>query len=69
MSRSKLRLRIAQTSHRPDHCDGALAIGKLAIPTGMRLNDAQVAARQRTSRVLHAAVFLLKVRWPTRSQR
>ena len=30
--------------YRPDHCDSALAIGKLAIPTGMRLDDAQFAA-------------------------
>ena len=55
--------------HRPDHCDGALAIGKLAIPTGMRLEDTQLAAGKRTLRILLATVLLLKFRWPNRSQR
>ena len=43
--------------HRPDHCDSALAIGKLAIPTGMRLDDAQLAAGQWTSLIISPPFF------------
>ena len=59
----------ATSARRSDHCDGALATGKLLVSPGIGLEDEQLASAERTSRTPLAAVLLLKFRWPNRRHR